>query len=1544
MRRKWTRALCLTLSTALVLTGNMYVGPIIPDSVIDAYAADATIAEDFEDGEAKGYIRGDAASSIVEGEGRAGGNVLLVSGRTQNWHTYAYNVAEYAGATVDVTAWMKTADTNAVCEVTNDNDYYGWEVNSSATANEWTEVAGTFTLRDDATQLYFSTGAGTGDYYLDDISIEFTMPEAGNPVSTDEYTFDRLTQAATDEDTGATAEMVDGKLKVTMTKQYGQVFFKLPDELSKRIVTGVTLNVTEGSGSNGLSPKILSEADFNTAARNGDVGVAYGSNSVTATSEAAGRTARYIGIMTTGTCSAEEPIVITFDSITIKSKSAERIVKDNKFTNFNGSFENDYWWNDSNWSDANIAYTAYEDGEAPSKNVGSRYMLVKDEAVIDDSVSDNDVSENSVSANTVDGKCPVVQMNAAENNPLESDNKYEFAYYAKLAEETDVEDPMVSLELEVHEGQNQTSTAAEITYDEDYVLTTEWQKISGTMWINAGEDAGLKVALVGTDGIDFCVDDLQIGWVQIPRVDMTIPDLHDAVQTNFGINRSGVAISNASLDDELTMQLVFKHFNSISCENDMKPEVILGSEPAEALAEEDIDQLQLNFAGGDKAADAVKAYNDANPGADVKMRGHVFVWHSQTPTWWFREGFKSNGDYVSKETMNARIDWYIKQVATHYDEKYPGLIYAWDVVNEQANDAGGIRMGTDWSAVYGGSDEYIMQAFKSADTYLADDTILFYNDYNECTPTKCETIVGFLKDIREVIGEDRKLGAGMQGHHDMATPAYDVIEDAMRAYAEVADVVHITELDIKSTVGLTENSDLDIEFTKQAYRYKDIYEIAGKVNQETGNKVENITVWGTHDAVSWLKTSNSVGGSADGKTPQYPLLFDDYFTAKPAYWALVDSTKLKPLMKQNDAVKADYAFANVYTYNAGGTKVSIKPVWDDEAAYLQIAVKADNSVSETDEITVYADTDNTKADGTAYKVVSKTLADVDYDETAKEYTTVVKIPVSDIAVGTTIGYDVTFTKDGTVYSYNDTTNNQAASSLYFAELTMKPVLLIPNGTAAIDGDIAEWKNVDPIQLGVVSGGVEATATGKVAWDDENLYVMMEVEDPNLDATASAGNEYQHDSMEFFIDELNEKGGGYDDNDKQYRVNYENLQTFNGKECKAEYITSATQKTADGYVIEAAIKWTALDPKVNDQIGIDLQINDAKGGSRLGTMNWFDSTGNGYQNPGVFGTGILVEAVADADADADKLAAAKDAADAIGTVTYSEDSKNKIEKAKAAYAALTISQKLTANAVAEKIAAAQASYEKAEEEYKKAQEDKKEEPKPEAPKPENPKPEAPKPASKGTSLKDTKTKATYVVTSTSTKNPTVEYKASTNSKATSVKIPDTVKIGDVTYKVTSIKAKAFRKNSKIKKVTIGKNVKTIGTSAFEGCKKLTTVKFGSSVTTVGKKAFKNCPNLKTVKLSKKVKTIGDEAFRGCKKLTSITLDKYVSKIGKNAFRDCKKLKKITIKTTKLTKKNVGANAFKGTYAKATVKVPKSKLSAYKVILKARGISKSAKIKK
>lgn len=112
-----------------------------------------------------------------------------------------------------------------------------------------------------------------------------------------------------------------------------------------------------------------------------------------------------------------------------------------------------------------------------------------------------------------------------------------------------------------------------------------------------------------------------------------------------------------------------------------------------------------------------------------------------------------------------------------------------------------------------------------------------------------------------------------------------------------------------------------------------------------------------------------------------------------------------------------------------------------------------------------------------------------------------------------------------------------------------------------------------------------------------------------------------------------------------------------------------------------------------------------------------------------------------------------------------------------------------------------------------------------------------------------------------------------------------------------------------------------------------------------KASVTIPDTVTIdKVTYKVTSIAANAFKNNKKLKKVVIGKNVTKIGKKAFYGCSKLKKIMVKTTKLTKKNVGRQAFKGIHKKATFKVPKKKISSYRKVFRARGAAKTTKVTK
>ena len=179
--------------------------------------------------------------------------------------------------------------------------------------------------------------------------------------------------------------------------------------------------------------------------------------------------------------------------------------------------------------------------------------------------------------------------------------------------------------------------------------------------------------------------------------------------------------------------------------------------------------------------------------------------------------------------------------------------------------------------------------------------------------------------------------------------------------------------------------------------------------------------------------------------------------------------------------------------------------------------------------------------------------------------------------------------------------------------------------------------------------------------------------------------------------------------------------------------------------------------------------------------------------------------------------------------------------------------------------------------------------------------------------------------------------------TSVVIPNSV---------TTIAKEAFYACYKMTSVTIGNSVTTIEEAAFNGCRVLETLTIPSSVTSIekgafagcaitslviedapvslGYQAFANCKNLVSVDLGNNIKIIGSYAFYDCDKLPSITIPNSVTEIGDWAFNWCDELMEVIslIETPFETPTYVFND---DNYNKATLYVPKGKVSQYKEVL-------------
>lgn len=107
---------------------------------------------------------------------------------------------------------------------------------------------------------------------------------------------------------------------------------------------------------------------------------------------------------------------------------------------------------------------------------------------------------------------------------------------------------------------------------------------------------------------------------------------------------------------------------------------------------------------------------------------------------------------------------------------------------------------------------------------------------------------------------------------------------------------------------------------------------------------------------------------------------------------------------------------------------------------------------------------------------------------------------------------------------------------------------------------------------------------------------------------------------------------------------------------------------------------------------------------------------------------------------------------------------------------------------------------------------------------------------------------------------------TSKTTKNVTVPAQIYVQGITYKVTSIGAKAFNNNKNLTKVTIGTNIIKINSNAFFNCKNLKTVTIKSVRLTkkaVNKKAFKNAHKKLVIRVPKKVKKIYKKIFKGLK---------------------------------------------------------------------------------
>ncbi|KAG4106447.1 glycoside hydrolase [Neocallimastix lanati (nom. inval.)] len=323
----------------------------------------------------------------------------------------------------------------------------------------------------------------------------------------------------------------------------------------------------------------------------------------------------------------------------------------------------------------------------------------------------------------------------------------------------------------------------------------------------------------------------------------------------------GVAGASAKFNDEAYMEAL-SQFNTMVAENGCKLSSI---QPEQGVY--DFSDCDAHLAKAEELG--------------MKFRGHCLIWFNYQPEW-----FQNVTGY---DNMKNTIVDHITNVLTHYK----GKIDTWDVVNEAIEDESTGENGT-WELrdtfISRECPDFIDIAFKTA-REVDPSVKLFYNDYDIegvdiRNGKKTNAVYNFVKDmIARGVPID---GVGLQYHlHTDKTVQYDNVMETMRRFGELGLEVQITEMDVNSVEGNTEES-----FALQGKLYGE-----GLRACLDSPNCTAFLIWGVGDSDSWRK---------DG----YPLAFNADYTPKPAYYAMIDVLKEYNTAAEDSNDSADEVDAN----------------------------------------------------------------------------------------------------------------------------------------------------------------------------------------------------------------------------------------------------------------------------------------------------------------------------------------------------------------------------------------------------------------------------------------------------------------------------------------------------------------------------------------------------------------------------------------------------------------------------------------------------------
>ena len=371
------------------------------------------------------------------------------------------------------------------------------------------------------------------------------------------------------------------------------------------------------------------------------------------------------------------------------------------------------------------------------------------------------------------------------------------------------------------------------------------------------------VPVDNTQEVEFYVDDINITYGAETQDTKYVSNGESLYKTYKDYFIVGTELSANMAKNSKFRQITKDNFKSVTAENEAKPNSTLDQAACQELAKTDPTGVAIKISSFEGIYDWCEA-------AHIKVRHHTFVWHDQTPGWFFNEGYSDSGAMVNRQVMLGRLRNFFKVTIDTLDQRWPGLVYALDVVNEALPEEGQIR-DSNWNKTIG--EDYIYQAFVAASQYKTDYMDLYYNDYSfEQSqwggPKRLQTAVTTDRLLKKGIDEGLIDGIGIQSHCLDYGDVDAILECAQISYTAGVKC-QLTELDINCSG----SSEFD---NKQKEAYGKLIKGLVKGMDEGTMDVNAVILWGITDDLSWHSTN-------------YPLLFNSDYSKKPAYYSFLEA-------------------------------------------------------------------------------------------------------------------------------------------------------------------------------------------------------------------------------------------------------------------------------------------------------------------------------------------------------------------------------------------------------------------------------------------------------------------------------------------------------------------------------------------------------------------------------------------------------------------------------------------------------------------------------